>query len=51
MDGKYPVNLYFDDESHFLARTVRFADSPVGLAPTQVDYSDYRDVAGVKGTL
>jgi photosynthetic reaction center cytochrome c subunit len=48
MDGKYPVNLYFDDESHLLARTVRFADSPVGLAPTQVDYSDYRDVAGVK---
>lgn len=48
MDGKYPVNLYFDDESNLLTRTVHYADSPVGLAPTQVDYSDYREIAGVK---
>lgn len=48
MNGKFPVNLYFDDESHLLVRTVTFADSPVGLAPMQVDYADYREVAGVK---
>ena len=47
-DGKFPVNLYFDSKSGLLVRTVRYADSPVGLAPTQVDYSDYRDVNGVK---
>jgi len=46
--GKFPVNLYFDDETHLLSRTVTYSDSPVGLAPTQVDYSDYREVAGVK---
>jgi photosynthetic reaction center cytochrome c subunit len=29
-------------------RLMRYANSPVGRIPTQVDYSDYRDVAGVK---
>ena len=47
-DGRYPINLYFDDESGLLVRLVHFTDSPVGLSPTQVDYSDYRDVSGVK---
>jgi outer membrane lipoprotein-sorting protein len=27
---------------------VRFVDTAVGVIPTQIDYSDYRDVAGVK---
>ena len=27
---------------------MRFAESPVGRIPTQVDYEDYREVAGVK---
>ena len=44
-DGKYPVNLYFDPETGLLVRSVRYADSPVGLSPTQVDYADYREVA------
>jgi photosynthetic reaction center cytochrome c subunit len=48
MNGRFPVNLYFDDESALLSRTVAYADSPVGLAPMQVDYSDYRDIAGIK---
>ena len=47
-DGRYPVNLYFDRETGLLVRSVRYADSPVGLSPTQVDYADYREVAGVK---
>jgi len=42
------VTLYFDDQSGLLVRQVRFADSPVGRIPTQIDYEDYRDVAGVK---
>jgi len=48
MNGKFPVNLYFDDETGLLVRTVTYADSPVGLTPIQVDYADYRDVAGIK---
>jgi hypothetical protein len=27
---------------------VRWTRTPVGFIPTQVDYADYRDVAGVK---
>ncbi len=42
-----PVNFYFD-ESGLLVRVVRFVDTAVGRVPTQTDYSDYRDVAGVK---
>ena len=46
--GKTRFKLYFDVESGLLARQVRYADTPIGMVPTQVDYSDYRDVAGVK---
>jgi hypothetical protein len=42
------ATLYFDDQSGLLTRLVRFADSQVGRIPTQTDYADYRDVAGVK---
>jgi hypothetical protein len=38
--------LYFDKESGLLVRMVRFGTSPIGRAPTQVDFSDYRDVPG-----
>lgn len=48
IDGRYPVNFYFEADSGLLVRVVRYSDSPVGLAPTQVDYSDYREVAGAK---
>jgi hypothetical protein len=27
---------------------VRYGPSPIGRMPTQIDYGDYRDVAGVK---
>ena len=43
-----PVNLYFDETSGLLVRMVRFADTAIGRVPTQIDFSDYRDVAGVK---
>ena len=45
--GELPVNLYFDD-SGLLVRQVRWNKTLVGTVPTQVDYSEYRDVAGVK---
>jgi len=46
--GKSLVKLYFDKKSGLLVRQVRYAETVVGLNPTQVDYSDYRDVSGVK---
>jgi hypothetical protein len=45
--GQLPVNLYFD-ESGLLVRSVRWSSTPVGTVPTQTDYSDYREVAGVR---
>lgn len=44
--GQPPVNLYFDDDG-LLVRMLRFVDTPVGRVPTQIDFSDYREVAGV----
>lgn len=46
--GGVLATLYFDAETHLLTRSVRYTASPVGRIPTRVDYSDYRDVAGVK---
>jgi len=45
--GGQPVNFYFD-EAGLLVRTLRWNRTPVGTVPTQTDFSDYRDVAGVK---
>lgn len=42
------ATLYFDRETGLLRRLVRFARTPIGRAPTQIDYSDYRDVEGIK---
>jgi len=46
--GQPPVRLYFDEESGLLVRLVRYAETPLGRNPTQIDYADYRDVDGVK---
>lgn len=46
--GNFPVKFYFDKQSGLLLRQVRYTNSPVGLNPTQIDYLDYREVAGVK---
>jgi hypothetical protein len=46
--GGLTVTLYFDAESGLLVRQIRYVESPVGRLPTQIDYADYRDVAGVK---
>ena len=42
------ATLYFDEVSGLLVRMVRHGRSPIGRVPTQVDYSDYRDVGGMK---
>ena len=46
--GGILVTLYFDAESGVLLREVRYGKSPIGRIPTQIDYSDYRDVGGIK---
>jgi photosynthetic reaction center cytochrome c subunit len=46
--GKLPLELYFDAESGLLLRMMRYAETPLGRNPTQIDYADYRAVDGVK---
>jgi len=46
--GGTPIKLYFDKKSGLLVRQTRFTNTMVGLIPTHIEYSDYRDVNGVK---
>lgn len=46
--GGSRFKLYFDAKTGLLARQLRYTDTPVGMVPTQTDYSDYREVAGVR---
>jgi len=47
-EGRPPVRLYFDQQSGLLLRLVRYAETPLGRNPTQIDFADYRDANGVK---
>lgn len=47
-EGQPPIRLYLDKQSALLLRLVRYAETPLGRNPTQIDYSDYRDANGVK---
>ena len=47
-EGEPPLKLYFDPQSGFLVRLLRYAESPLGRVPTQIDYADYREVNGVR---
>jgi hypothetical protein len=47
-EGQPPTRLYFDQQSGLLLREMRYAETPLGLNPTQIDYADYRDQGGVK---
>ena len=47
-EGQPPLRLYLDKESGLLLRLVRYAETPLGLNPTQIDYADYRDANGLK---
>ena len=42
------ATMYFDQKTGLLCRLVRYAKTPIGNVPTQIDYSDYRDVGGIK---
>ena len=46
--GQPPVRLFFDKQSGLLVRMLRYANTPLGLNPTQVDFADYRDQGGAK---
>jgi photosynthetic reaction center cytochrome c subunit len=46
--GEPAARFYFDERSGLLLRMLRYADSPLGRNPTQIDYADYRDQEGVK---
>jgi hypothetical protein len=46
--GLPDVEMYFDTQTGLLTRVVRYEASALGLNPTQIDYSDYRDASGVK---
>ncbi len=47
-EGQLPLRLYLDRESGLLLRLIRYAETPLGRNPTQIDYADYRDADGVK---
>lgn len=42
------VTLYFSKASGLLLREIRYGRTPIGRFPSQVDYSDYRAVDGIK---
>jgi photosynthetic reaction center cytochrome c subunit len=42
------LHLYFDWENGLLLRLIRYAVTPLGRNPTQIDYADYRVADGVK---
>jgi hypothetical protein len=46
--GGAVATLCFDAQTGLLVRLIRYDASPVGRIVTRVDYSDYRDVAGIK---
>lgn len=50
-EAKPSMLLYFDEQSGLLVRMVRFAETAVGLLPTQIDYADYKESDGVKVPL
>jgi len=47
-EGRPPLRLFFDKQSGLLLRIVRYAETPLGRNPTQIDYADYREDTGVK---
>jgi photosynthetic reaction center cytochrome c subunit len=46
--GDMAAKFYFDKESGYLLRIVRYTKTPVGQSPTQIDYEDYRVLEGTK---
>lgn len=46
--GQPSVELYFDVESGLLVRASRYAETPVGRNPSQIDYADFALEGAVK---
>lgn len=46
--GRPSIRLYFEQETGLLVRMIRYADTPMGRLPTQIDYADYKDAGGAK---
>jgi len=46
--GRTRVKMFFDQQTGLLIRQLRYVSTVVGTNPYQIDYSDYRDVNGVK---
>ncbi len=46
--GEIAAKFYFDKESGYLLRILRYTKSPLGRNPTQIDYADFRTLDGIK---
>ena len=46
--GEIAAKFYFDKESGYLVRILRYTKSPLGQNPTQIDYADFRTLNGLK---
>jgi photosynthetic reaction center cytochrome c subunit len=46
--GELAAKFYFDKDSGFLLRILRYTKSPLGRNPTQIDYADYRPQDGLE---
>ena len=46
--GEVAAKFYFDKDTGYLLRILRYTKSPLGRNPTQIDYADYRSRDGVK---
>lgn len=49
--GRPPVRLYLDPQTSLPLRLIRYVELPVGRLPTELNYADWRDVAGPGGTV
>jgi outer membrane lipoprotein-sorting protein len=46
--GQLPLKLYFDEKTNLLVRALRLNDTVIGYNPTQLDFSDYRLINGIR---
>jgi photosynthetic reaction center cytochrome c subunit len=46
--GEVAAKFYFDKDTGYLLRILRYTKSPLGRNPTQIDYADYRSQEGLK---
>jgi len=46
--GEVSAKFYFDKDTGYLLRVLRYTKSPLGRNPTQIDYGDYRSQDGLK---